>query len=106
MRFLPELYGPVGVCLPGLFSGKGIVNVGDLCENGGMTEPAITPATDLRKLQGGASAGGGALGLAIMGVWLVNRHMEPPMPAEIAAAASGGLVWLLNNLFVYLTPHR
>jgi len=58
--------------------------------------------TDYSKLIAGSSAGGGAGLLSIVAIWFINAHMNPPMPPEIAAAASGGFTWLIGNLAVFL----
>jgi hypothetical protein len=67
-----------------------------------MVDTAAGGKTDYSKLISGSSAGGGALGIGVVAVWFINTRMSPPMPPEIAAAAVGSLVWLINNVAVFL----
>lgn len=67
-----------------------------------MAQPPDAPKADYSKLVAGGSAGGGAAMIGVVAVWLINAHMNPPMPPEIAAAAVSGFTWAVGNIAVFL----
>lgn len=67
-----------------------------------MSDQTSKPSTDYSKLVAGGTAGGGAAMIGVVAVWFINAHMNPPMPAEIAAAAVSGFTWLVGNIAVFL----